>query len=89
VDRLIVRGGVERRLTDSVDLALTLANEIVVINSLDGGDRLFSRRLACVDCGLSMPEMTPRVLVQLASWGLPDCQGLGAIVDFDPSESSG
>src|SRR5205823_14794114 len=62
VDRVIVRGGIERRLTESVDVALNLADEIVVINSFDGGDRLFSRRLACVDCGLSMPEMTPRAL---------------------------
>src|SRR5262245_12639750 len=60
VDRLIIRGGVERRLTESVDIALNLADDIVVINSFDEGDRLFSRRLACVDCGLSMPEMTPR-----------------------------
>src|SRR5205814_1378267 len=60
VDRLIIRGGVERRLTESVDIALKLANDIVVINSFDEADRLFSRRLACVDCGLSMPEMTPR-----------------------------
>jgi excinuclease ABC subunit A len=85
VDRLIVRGGVERRLSESVDLALTLANEIVVINSLEGGDRLFSRRLACVDCGLSMPEMTPRAFSFNSPHGAcPDCQGLGAIVDFDP-----
>src|SRR5262249_13492873 len=52
VDRLIIRGGVERRLTESVETALNLADDIVVINTLEGGDRLFSRRLACVDCGL-------------------------------------
>ena len=47
VDRLIVKPGIERRLTDSIELALKLADDIVVINTLDGGDRLFSRRLAC------------------------------------------
>ena len=47
VDRVIVRGGVERRLAESVDVALNLADDIVVINSYEGGDRLFSRRLAC------------------------------------------
>ena len=68
VDRLIVRGGIERRLTESVEMALNLADDVVVINSFDGGDRLFSRKLACVDCGLSMPEMTPRAFsVQLAA----------------------
>ncbi|HEX7795143.1 MAG TPA: excinuclease ABC subunit UvrA [Vicinamibacterales bacterium] len=86
VDRLIIRGGVERRLTESVDIALNLAEDIVVINSFDEGDRLFSRRLACVDCGLSMPEMTPRAFSFNSPHGAcPDCQGLGAMVDFDPA----
>jgi excinuclease ABC subunit A len=85
VDRLIIRGGVERRLTESVDVALNLADDIVVVNSYDEGDRLFSRRLACVDCGLSMPEMTPRAFSFNSPHGAcPECQGLGAMVDFDP-----
>jgi excinuclease ABC subunit A len=85
VDRVIVRGGIERRLAESIDVALGLANDIVVINSYDGGDRLFSRRLACVDCGLSMPEMTPRAFSFNSPHGAcPDCEGLGATVDFDP-----
>jgi excinuclease ABC subunit A len=85
VDRLIIRGGVERRLTESIDVALNLADDIVVINSYDEADRLFSRRLACVDCGLSMPEMTPRAFSFNSPHGAcSDCQGLGAMVDFDP-----
>jgi excinuclease ABC subunit A len=86
VDRLIVRGGIERRLMESVETALNLAEDIVVINSYEGGDRLFSRRLACVDCGLSMPEMTPRAFSFNSPHGAcPDCQGLGSMVDFDPA----
>jgi excinuclease ABC subunit A len=86
VDRVIIRGGVERRLTESVDTALQLADDIVVINSYEGGDRLFSRRLACVDCGLSMPEMTPRAFSFNSPHGAcPECQGLGAMIDFDPA----
>jgi excinuclease ABC subunit A len=85
VDRVIIRGGVERRLQESVDAALALADDIVVINTYDGGDRLFSRRLACVDCGLSMPEMTSRAFSFNSPHGAcPACQGLGAMVDFDP-----
>jgi excinuclease ABC subunit A len=85
VDRLIVRGGIERRLTESVDTALNLASDIVVINTYEGGDRLFSRRLACVDCGLSMPEMTPRAFSFNSPHGAcTSCQGLGAMIDFDP-----
>src|SRR6476659_2141171 len=85
VDRLIIRGGIERRLTESVETALNLAADIVVINSYEGGDRLFSRRLACVDCGLSMPEMTPRAFSFNSPHGAcTDCQGLGTMIDFDP-----
>ena len=76
VDRLILKPGIERRLTESVDIALNLANDIVVINTLDSGDRLFSRRLACTYCGVSMPEMTPRAFSFNSPHGAcPDCQG--------------
>jgi excinuclease ABC subunit A len=86
VDRLILKSGIERRLTESVEIALNLADDIVVINTLDGGDRLFSRRLACTFCGVSMPEMTPRAFSFNSPHGAcPDCQGLGAVYDFDPA----
>ena len=85
VDRLVLKPGVERRLTESVEIALNLADDIVVINTLDGGDRLFSRRLACTYCGVSMPEMTPRAFSFNSPHGAcPECQGLGAVYDFDP-----
>jgi excinuclease ABC subunit A len=85
IDRLIVRSGIERRLSESVEVALGLAGDVVVINSLDGGDRLFSRKLACVDCGLSVPEMSPRAFSFNSPHGAcPECQGLGATWDFDP-----
>ena len=86
VDRLIVKAGIERRLAESIDMALNLANDIVVINTLDGGDRLFSRRLACIECGISMPEMTPRAFSFNSPHGAcTECQGLGAMHDFDPN----
>jgi excinuclease ABC subunit A len=85
VDRLILKDGIERRLTESVEVALNLADDIVVINTLEGGDRLFSRRLACTYCGVSMPEMTPRAFSFNSPHGAcPECQGLGAVYDFDP-----
>ena len=62
-----------------------LADDVVVINSLDGGDRLFSRKLACVVCGISVPEMSPRAFSFNSPHGAcPSCQGLGATWDFDP-----
>ena len=86
VDRLILKPGIERRLTESVEIALGLADDIVVINTLDGGDRLFSRRLACTWCGVSMPEMTPRAFSFNSPHGAcQECQGLGAVYDFDPA----
>jgi excinuclease ABC subunit A len=85
VDRLIVKSGIERRLAESLETALTLADEVVVINTFDGGDQLFSRRLACVECGISIPEMTPRAFSFNSPHGAcADCQGLGATYDFDP-----
>jgi excinuclease ABC subunit A len=85
VDRLIVRSGIERRLAESVEVALGLAGDIVVINSVDVGDRLFSRKLACVVCGISVPEMSPRAFSFNSPHGAcPECQGLGATWDFDP-----
>jgi excinuclease ABC subunit A len=85
VDRLIVKSGLEKRLADSIAVALDLADEIVVINTLDGGDRLFSRRMACTTCGLSVPEMTPRAFSFNSPQGAcATCQGLGSTWDFDP-----
>jgi len=86
VDRLIVKSGAERRLGDSIDLALKLAEDVVVINTLNGGDRLFSRRMACPSCGISIPEMSPRAFSFNSPHGAcPACQGLGAVYDFDPA----
>jgi excinuclease ABC subunit A len=86
VDRLVVKPGFERRLTESVEMALQLAGDTVLINSLDSGDRLFSRKLACVNCGLSIPELSPRAFsFNSPHGGCPDCQGLGALWDFDPA----
>ena len=85
VDRLVVRAGAERRLTRSIELALTLADDVVTVNRLDDADRLFSRRLACVHCGINMPELTPRIFSFNSPHGAcSHCQGLGSVVDFDP-----
>ena len=85
VDRLVVRRGAERRLTESIEYALALADDVVIINTLGGGDRLFSRRMACVDCGINVPEMTPRAFSFNSPHGAcPACHGLGAVEDFDP-----
>jgi excinuclease ABC subunit A len=84
VDRLIVKSGIERRLSESLEVAFGLADEIVIVNTFEGGDQLFSRKLACVTCGISMPEMTSRAFSFNSPHGAcPACQGLGATYDFD------
>ncbi len=86
VDRLVIRPSAARRLTQSVELALALADDVVIVNTLGGADRLFSQRLACVDCGINMPELTPRIFSFNSLHGAcPACQGLGAVEDFDPA----
>jgi excinuclease ABC subunit A len=85
VDRLIVKPGIERRLSESLEMALGLANEIVVVNTFEGGDQLFSRKLACVSCGISMPELTSRAFSFNSPHGAcAECQGLGTTYDFEP-----
>ena len=85
VDRLIVRPTSLRRLSQSVELALTLADDVVIVNTGEG-ERLFSRRLACVNCGTNMPELAPRIFSFNSLHGAcPECQGLGATEDFDPA----
>ena len=84
VDRLLIRSGAERRLSESIEFALSLSDDVVIINTHGGGDRLFSRRLACVECGINVPEMTPRVFSFNSPHGAcRDCQGLGVVEDFD------
>ncbi len=85
VDRLLLRSKPTRRLTESLALALSLANDVVVVNTMSTGDRLFSSQLACVDCGINVPELTPRVFSFNSMHGAcSQCQGLGAVEDFDP-----
>src|SRR5688572_2188636 len=85
VDRLIIKSGIERRLSESLEVALGLADDIVIVNTFESGDQLFSRKLACVACGISMPELAPLAFSFNSPHGACiGCQGLGATYDFDP-----
>jgi excinuclease ABC subunit A len=86
VDRLVMKSDIVRRLTDSVETASALANNIVTIN-LPGEDRdmLFSQNYACEDCGISIEEMTPRMFSFNNPYGAcPKCSGLGTQLLIDP-----
>lgn len=85
VDRLIKREGIERRLTDSIETALEMADGIVIISIIDGEDMMFSRNYACDDCGISIPELTPRMFSFNTPYGAcPKCMGIGTITMVSP-----
>lgn len=87
VDRLVVKPGIESRLADSLETALKLADGLVRIEQPEGESQLFSARHACIDCGLSYPEMAPRMFSFNNPHGAcPDCSGLGTRNYFDAEQ---
>ncbi len=87
VDRLVLRGDITRRLTDSVETALAHAGGLVVIQCPDtDAETLFSRNYACEDCGISMPELSPRMFSFNNPMGAcTECTGLGYRLKVDPA----
>ncbi|MBS4537415.1 excinuclease ABC subunit UvrA [Clostridium sp. D2Q-11] len=78
VDRIIVKKDIEKRLTDSIETALELAEGLVIVNIIDGEDMLFSQNFACVDCGIALEEISPRMFSFNSPFGMcPTCNGLG------------
>jgi len=87
VDRLVVKEDIARRLTDSVETALTLSGGLLIIDVVgEDRDLLFSQNYACEDCGVSMEELTPRLFSFNNPYGAcPSCSGLGTQLRVDPS----
>ena len=85
IDRLIIKEGIEKRLTDSIEMALKLADGLVIINLIDKeDDRLFSENFACPDCGISIDELEPRLFSFNSPFGKCDyCDGLGTLLEID------
>ena len=87
VDRLVIKAGINQRLTDSIETASALAGGIVLINVLGEEERdlLFSQNYACEDCGISIEELTPRMFSFNSPFGAcPTCTGLGFQLRADP-----
>ncbi len=86
VDRLMLKAGIEQRLSDSVETALSLSEGKVIIVNLDlKTENLFSEKAACLTCGISYPEFTPASFSFNSPHGAcPHCDGLGHLTDFDP-----
>lgn len=87
VDRLVVKDGIASRLADSLETALRLGEGLVRVDVIGGESRLFSEWHACVECDISIPEMTPRMFSFNNPYGAcPDCSGLGTRMYFDPEQ---
>ena len=84
VDRLIVKEGIEGRLSDSLETALKLGESLVIVNVIGDKDILFSEKFACPDCGISIGELEPRMFSFNAPYGKCDyCDGLGTLFEID------
>ena len=86
IDRLIIRENITQRLTDSLETATNLTGDIVMVDVIDGESMMFSQSYACVDCGISLQELAPRLFSFNAPYGAcPQCDGLGSVSKIDPS----
>ena len=84
VDRLIVREGIEKRLTDSIETVMNLSDGLMIVDVTDGEPVNFSQNFACPDCGISVDEVEPRSFSFNNPFGAcPDCFGLGYKMEFD------
>lgn len=84
VDRLVVKEGIERRLTDSMENVLALAEGLMIVDVIDGEPMTFSERFSCPDCGVSIGEIEPRSFSFNNPFGAcPECFGLGYKMEFD------
>src|SRR5271169_5134508 len=87
VDRLLVKPGIEHRLELSVGLAMKLAGGLVQVAVVGGEEQLYSAKLACPDCGISVPQLEPRSFSFNSAYGAcPECHGLGSRYDLDPAK---
>ncbi len=85
VDRLVIKPGIERRITDSIEDVLTLAEGLLMVDVIDGETIQFSQSFACPDCGISVSEIEPRSFSFNNPFGAcPVCFGLGYKMEFDP-----
>ena len=84
VDRLVVKPGIEKRLTDSVENVLNLAEGLLIVDTMDGNFLSFSQSFSCPDCQISMDEIEPRSFSFNNPFGAcPSCYGLGYKMEFD------
>ena len=87
IDRLLIKEGVKERLTESVRTALKLTDGAVLVSIVDGAEKLYSEKTACVNCGINIATLEPRSFSFNSNYGAcKKCQGLGTVMQIDPSK---
>lgn len=85
VDRIVIKEGIEKRLADSIETCLKLSDGVLVVDIIGEGERIFSQNFACVHCGVSIEELSPRMFSFNSPYGAcPNCNGLGSLMKVDP-----
>ncbi|MBD0370544.1 MAG: excinuclease ABC subunit UvrA [Pyrinomonadaceae bacterium] len=87
VDRLLIKPGIKERLSESVRTALKLTGGAVLVSVIDGEEKLYSERMACVNCGINVPPLEPRSFSFNSAYGAcKRCHGLGTVLEVDPAK---
>ncbi len=87
VDRLLIKPGIKERLTESVRTALKLTGGAVLVSVVDGEEKLYSEKMACVNCGINIPPLEPRSFSFNSAYGAcKRCHGLGTVLEVDPAK---
>jgi excinuclease ABC subunit A len=87
VDRLLIKPGINERLSESVRTALKLTGGAVLVSVVDGEEKLYSERMACVNCGINVPPLEPRSFSFNSAYGAcKRCHGLGTVLEVDPAK---
>ncbi|KRQ87113.1 UvrABC system protein A [Caloramator mitchellensis] len=85
IDRIVIKEGIQSRITDSIETALKLSDGLVVVQVVDGEELLFSSKYACPDCGISIGDLEPRMFSFNNPFGkCPECDGLGVLMELSP-----
>jgi excinuclease ABC subunit A len=87
VDRLLIKKGINERLGESVRTALKLTGGAVLVSVVDGEEKLYSEKMACVNCGINVPPLEPRSFSFNSAYGAcRNCHGLGTVLEVDPAK---
>jgi excinuclease ABC subunit A len=87
VDRLLIKPGITERLTESIRTALKLTGGAVLVSIVDGEEKLYSERMACVNCGINVPPLEPRSFSFNSAYGAcKRCHGIGTVMEVDPGK---